>query len=61
MDIPKKVKLVEVGPRDGLQNEAAQAPTAVKVELVNRLADAGLPVVEATAFVSNWSFDHAAF
>ncbi|MBI3937409.1 MAG: hydroxymethylglutaryl-CoA lyase [Betaproteobacteria bacterium] len=52
MDIPKKVKLVEVGPRDGLQNEAAQVPTAVKVELVNRLADAGLPVVEATAFVS---------
>lgn len=61
MDIPKKVKLVEVGPRDGLQNEAAQVPTAVKVKLVNRLADAGLPVVEAAAFVSNWSFDHAAF
>ena len=46
------VRLVEVGPRDGLQNERAEVPTAVKVELIERLADAGLPVVEATAFVS---------
>jgi hydroxymethylglutaryl-CoA lyase len=46
------VRLVEVGPRDGLQNERGAVPTAVKVELIERLADAGLPVVEATAFVS---------
>ena len=47
-----KVKIVEVGPRDGLQNEPGELPTAVKVELIERLADAGLPAVEATAFVS---------
>src|SRR5687767_5194269 len=41
-----------MGPRDGLQNERAEVPTAVKVELIERLADAGLPAVEATAFVS---------
>jgi hydroxymethylglutaryl-CoA lyase len=52
MNLPKKVKLVEVGPRDGLQNEAQPVPTAVKVELIDRLADAGLSVIEATAFVS---------
>src|SRR5450759_156022 len=52
MNIPKKVKMVEVGPRDGLQNEARSVPTAVKIELIDRLADAGLPVIEATAFVS---------
>ncbi|MEK6593249.1 MAG: hydroxymethylglutaryl-CoA lyase [Pseudomonadota bacterium] len=52
MNLPKKVKLVEVGPRDGLQNEAVAVATAAKIELINRLADAGLPVVEATAFVS---------
>ena len=46
------VRIVEVGPRDGLQNEAKEVPTAVKVELIERLADAGLPAVEATAFVS---------
>jgi hydroxymethylglutaryl-CoA lyase len=46
------VRLVEVGPRDGLQNEKAEVPTAAKVELIERLADAGLPAVEATAFVS---------
>jgi hydroxymethylglutaryl-CoA lyase len=46
------VRIVEVGPRDGLQNEAREVPTAVKVELIERLADAGLPAVEATAFVS---------
>ncbi|RPH67510.1 MAG: hydroxymethylglutaryl-CoA lyase, partial [Burkholderiales bacterium] len=45
-------KIVEVGPRDGLQNEPGEVPTAVKVELIERLADAGLPAVEATAFVS---------
>lgn len=52
MMLPKKVKMVEVGPRDGLQNEAQNVPTAVKVELIDRLADAGLPVIQATAFVS---------
>jgi len=46
------VRIVEVGPRDGLQNESKEVPTAVKVELIERLADAGLPAVEATAFVS---------
>jgi len=44
--------MVEVGPRDGLQNEARAVPTAVKIELIDRLSDAGLPVIEATAFVS---------
>jgi isopropylmalate/homocitrate/citramalate synthase len=43
---------VEVGPRDGLQNEPGQVPTDVKVQLIERLAEAGLPAVEATAFVS---------
>lgn len=52
MKLPSRVRLVEVGPRDGLQNENAELPTAVKVELVERLAEAGLPAVEATAFVS---------
>ena len=51
-DYPQSVKLVEVGPRDGLQNEAEPIPTATKRELIHRLADAGLPVVEATSFVS---------
>ncbi len=48
----KAARIVEVGPRDGLQNEPGQVPTDVKVELIERLADAGLPAVEATAFVS---------
>ncbi len=52
MDLPNHVRIVEVGPRDGLQNEPKSVPTAVKVELIERLADAGLPAVEATAFVS---------
>lgn len=46
------VKVVEVGPRDGLQNEKQLVPAAVKIELIDRLADAGLTVVEATSFVS---------
>jgi hydroxymethylglutaryl-CoA lyase len=46
------VRIVEVGPRDGLQNERGEVPTGIKVELIERLADAGLPAVEATAFVS---------
>lgn len=50
--VPKSVKIVEVGPRDGLQNEKSIVPTSVKVELIQRLVSAGLPVVEATSFVS---------
>ena len=46
------VRIVEVGPRDGLQNEPHEVPTEVKLELIERLAAAGLPSVEATAFVS---------
>jgi hydroxymethylglutaryl-CoA lyase len=52
MNLPGKVRVVEMGPRDGLQNEKQEVPTAVKLELIERLADAGLPAVEATAFVS---------
>jgi hydroxymethylglutaryl-CoA lyase len=52
MSLPPKVRVVEMGPRDGLQNEKAEVPTAVKLELIERLADAGLPAIEATAFVS---------
>ena len=47
-----KVRIVEMGPRDGLQNEPREVPTEIKVELIERLANAGLPAVEATAFVS---------
>lgn len=47
-----KVRIVEVGARDGLQNEKIQVPTAVKVELIDRLASSGLTHVEATSFVS---------
>ncbi|XP_023532379.1 hydroxymethylglutaryl-CoA lyase, mitochondrial-like isoform X1 [Cucurbita pepo subsp. pepo] len=50
--MPKFVKIVEVGPRDGLQNEKDMVPTSVKVELIHRLVSSGLPVVEATSFVS---------
>ncbi|MGE7472325.1 hydroxymethylglutaryl-CoA lyase [Bosea sp. NPDC003192] len=46
------VTIVEVGPRDGLQNEKAEIATADKLALINRLADAGLSCIEATAFVS---------
>ncbi|HJW04027.1 MAG TPA: hydroxymethylglutaryl-CoA lyase [Azospira sp.] len=52
MTLPQQVKIVEVGPRDGLQNEKQVVSTAVKIELIERLAAAGLPAVEATAFVS---------
>lgn len=52
MSCPPRVRVVEVGPRDGLQNEKTIVPTAIKVELIERLAAAGLPVVEATSFVS---------
>src|SRR5215470_2112299 len=52
MNLPKRVRIVDVGPRDGLQDEPNTVSTRVKVELIERLADAGLPAVEATAFVS---------
>lgn len=52
MTLPSKVKLVEVGPRDGLQNEKQDVPTAIKIELVHRLQDAGLTEIEVTSFVS---------
>ncbi|HEX8964254.1 MAG TPA: hydroxymethylglutaryl-CoA lyase [Rhodocyclaceae bacterium] len=52
MPLPRRVKIVEVGPRDGLQNEAKAVPTEIKLELIRRLADAGLATIEATAFVS---------
>ncbi len=64
MKLPRRVRMVEVGPRDGLQNEARAVPTAIKVALIEQLADAGMPAVEATAFVSpKWvpqMADHAA-
>src|SRR5579859_1525322 len=50
--MPRSVRVVEVGPRDGLQNEKAQVPTEQKVRFIEMLAEAGLPVVEATSFVS---------
>jgi len=49
---PDQVKIVEVGARDGLQNEARPVPTDVKIELINRLSATGLPAIEATSFVS---------
>jgi len=50
--LPPKVKIVEVGPRDGLQNEKEFVATEVKIELINRLANAGLQNVESASFVS---------
>lgn len=52
MTLPRKVKIVEVGPRDGLQNEKETIPAAVKIELVDRLTDAGFVNIEAASFVS---------
>ncbi|MBI2727558.1 MAG: hydroxymethylglutaryl-CoA lyase [Polaromonas sp.] len=52
MKYPSKVKLVEVGARDGLQNEKTPVPAAVKIELIHRLQDAGLTEIEVTSFVS---------
>jgi hydroxymethylglutaryl-CoA lyase len=51
-NLPAAVKIVEVGPRDGLQNEKQTISAEVKTELVNRLSDAGIPNVEAASFVS---------
>ncbi len=52
MALPQKVRIVEVGPRDGLQNEAQVVPTQTKVALIERLVAAGCRTVEATSFVS---------
>ena len=52
MSLPTRVKLVDVGPRDGLQNEKQLVPAAVKIELVLRLQNAGLKEIEVTSFVS---------
>ena len=52
MQLPKQVRMVEVGPRDGLQNEALIVPAATRIALIEQLADAGLVVVEAGSFVS---------
>ena len=52
MNLPSRVKLVEVGPRDGLQNEKQPVPAAVKIELVHRLQNAGLTEIEVTSYVS---------
>jgi hydroxymethylglutaryl-CoA lyase len=52
MSFPERVKIVEVGPRDGLQNETNTVPAEIKIQLVEMLADAGLPVIEVGAFVS---------
>uniref|UniRef100_A0A8C9KHW4 Hydroxymethylglutaryl-CoA lyase, mitochondrial n=1 Tax=Panthera tigris altaica TaxID=74533 RepID=A0A8C9KHW4_PANTA len=49
---PKQVKIVEVGARDGLQNEKNIVPTPTKIKLIDMLSEAGLPVIEATSFVS---------
>src|SRR5438874_1987949 len=51
-NLPARVTVVEVGPRDGLQNEKLPVPTAAKIEFINRLSASGLPVIEATSFVS---------
>ncbi len=50
--LPARIHIVDVGPRDGLQNEKGEVPTAIKLELIERLADAGIRSIEATAFVS---------
>ncbi len=52
MNLPPRVKLVDVGPRDGLQNEKQPVPATVKIELVHRLQAAGLKEIEVTSFVS---------
>ena len=48
----KRVRIVEVGPRDGLQNEKTIVPAATKIELIDRLSETGLATIEATSFVS---------
>src|SRR5690606_4550025 len=51
LPMPDAVTIYEVGPRDGLQNEKAVVPVEVKAEMITRLLDAGLPIIEATSFV----------
>ncbi|NXT36335.1 HMGC2 protein, partial [Pelecanoides urinatrix] len=51
--LPEYIKIVEVGPRDGLQNEKVIVPTDTKIELINRLSRTGLPAIEVTSFVSS--------
>src|SRR5689334_16170762 len=50
--LPSRVRIVEVRPRDGLQNEKTFLPTATKIELIDRLSASGLQTIEATSFVS---------
>ena len=52
MRLPKRIKMVEVGPRDGLQNESAIVPTEIKIELIDRLSATGLAAIEGGSFVS---------
>ena len=52
MNLPKTVRIVEVGPRDGLQNEKQPIPTAAKIQLIENLVDAGLTYIEAGSFVN---------
>ena len=52
LNLPRRVKLIDVGPRDGLQNEKQPVPAAIKIELVHRLQAAGLKEIEVTSFVS---------
>ena len=52
MNYPKSVRIVEVGPRDGLQNEKVAVDVATKVALINQLTEAGLSYIEAGSFVS---------
>ena len=55
MDLPKKVKLVEVGPRDGLQSETQTIPLAAKLQLIEDLVEAGHTYIESGSFVNpNW-------
>ena len=52
MHLPSRIQLIDVGPRDGLQNEKQPVPAAIKIELVHRLQAAGLREVEVTSYVS---------
>lgn len=53
MTFPKSVKIVEVSPRDGLQNETKNIPSNIKIDYINRLSETGLPIIEVTSFVSS--------
>ena len=57
---PKKVKLVEVGPRDGLQYEPYFVPTETKIRLINKLTDSKMPVIECTSFLPPKQIPHLA-